>query len=217
MASSIVFTAAAALCLASVVAQTPPPVCNLDFSPTSETWCLKPELNDTIEVPPCLDDGYVETNVDPNASTCAECQSNEELATRRLHWAENVLGCFADPNKPVWHEVNWTCLFEKLGVPFPQVIQTILPNRGKSYIQEGVRKPAPHSPACRRPLRSRRIVIWLPCSAFSDLERSRCSSVAALSHFSHPVRATEPQSQYRARTFFALSRRRQACVVNMNS
>jgi hypothetical protein len=214
MASSIVFTAAAALCLASVVAQTPPPVCNLDLSPTSEVWCVKPELNDTIDVPPCLEDGDIETNVDPEAITYGECRFKELFPNKLATWAEELLQCFDDPENPVWSEVNLTCL---LSVQFPSSSQPFIIGGRKYHIPEDVRKPAPHSPACRRPLRSRRIVIWLPCSIFSDSERSRCSSVAALSCLFHPVRATEPQSQYRARTLFALSRRRQACVVSMRS
>jgi hypothetical protein len=140
MANGIVFTVAAALCLASAFAHKPAPACNLDLSPTSEVWCATPELNDTIEVPPCLDDGDVETNVDPDASTCAECQSNEELAKERLNWVENVLGCFANPEEPVWYEVNWTCLFEKLGVPFPQKVEAF--RRGKYvFTPQSVRNP----------------------------------------------------------------------------
>lgn len=145
MASSIVLTAAAALCLASVFAQTPLPVTEVDPSPTSEPRCVKPELNGTIDVPSCLDDGRIETNVDPDVSTCTECKSNEELATRRLHWAEDVLGCFADPKKPVWHEVNRTCLVEKLGVPFPQVNPSI-GGGNYGYIPQDVRISAPNLP-----------------------------------------------------------------------
>jgi hypothetical protein len=191
MPSSIVFTAAAALCLASVFAQTPLPVTGVDLSLTSKVWCAKPELNDTIEVPPCLDDGNVAKNVDADASTYAECRSNEELAARRFSWVEDVLGCFANPKKPMWYEVNWTCLFEKLGVPFPDKYYGYSGSGGHK-IPEDVRISASYLLHSGLSQHSPRIVMWLSCSVCSDLEHFRCSSIATLSRLLPLVRAPEP-------------------------
>jgi hypothetical protein len=100
MPSGIIFTAAVALCLACVSAQNLPP---------------------PIAVSTCSDNGYVTTDVDPDAMPCDDCQSELSFANSQANWAKAVLRCFRNPRKPVWHEANWSCLWRRLAAPFPSV------------------------------------------------------------------------------------------------
>jgi hypothetical protein len=119
MPSGIIFTAAAALCLACVSAQNLPPSNDGNLTIDSPTWCTEPVLQDTIEVPTCLADDYVTTDVDPDAEPYEQCQSELSIARRQANWAKAVRKCFRHPNKPDLHETNWKCLQKRLAAPFP--------------------------------------------------------------------------------------------------
>jgi hypothetical protein len=121
MPSGIIFTAAVALCLACVSAQNLPPPKDGNLTIDSPTWCTEPVPQGTIAVSTCSDNGYVTTDVDPDAMPCDDCQSELSFANSQANWAKAVLRCFRNPRKPVWHEANWSCLWRRLAAPFPSV------------------------------------------------------------------------------------------------
>jgi hypothetical protein len=122
MPSGIIFTAAAALCLACVSAQNLPPSNDGNLTIESPTWCTEPVLPDKIEVPACPDDGYVTTDVDPDAKPCDECQKFLRIANSQANWAKEVRKCFRHPDKPDMREADWNCLQKRLAAPFPSGI-----------------------------------------------------------------------------------------------
>jgi hypothetical protein len=53
-------------------------------------------------------------NAQKNLDKCNFVQQGQK------RWALNVLACFDDPYKPVWYEVDWRCLIDKLTTRYPR-------------------------------------------------------------------------------------------------